>query len=85
MVKFKNILILLQLGISAMQMMMANSSERSLTFRTDTATAVYNLEVVGNHNYYVSASKVLVHNLKNSSHPFLLINTKKVKKFSEKQ
>jgi hypothetical protein len=32
------------------------------TFRTDTATVVYNLEASGNHNYYVSASKVLVHN-----------------------
>jgi len=31
-------------------------------FRTDTATAVYNLEASGNHNYYVSASGVLVHN-----------------------
>lgn len=31
-------------------------------FKTDTATAVYNLEASGNHNYYVSASKVLVHN-----------------------
>ena len=31
-------------------------------FKTDTATAVYNLEAVKNHNYYVSASKVLVHN-----------------------
>ncbi len=29
---------------------------------TDTATAVYNLEVSGNSNYYVSASGVLVHN-----------------------
>ena len=33
-------------------------------FKTDTATAVYNLESSGNHNYYVSASKVLVHNKK---------------------
>jgi hypothetical protein len=32
------------------------------TFRTNTATAVYNLEADGNHNYYVSASGVLVHN-----------------------
>ncbi|MDT3738620.1 MAG: polymorphic toxin-type HINT domain-containing protein [Candidatus Kapabacteria bacterium] len=32
------------------------------TFRTDTATAVYNLEADGNHNYYVSAGGVLVHN-----------------------
>jgi hypothetical protein len=32
------------------------------TFRTDTATAVYNLETDGNHNYYVSASGVLVQN-----------------------
>ncbi len=31
-------------------------------FKTDTATAVYNLEVAGNSNYYVSASGVLVHN-----------------------
>ncbi len=31
-------------------------------FTTDTATAVYNLEVAGNSNFYVSASKVLVHN-----------------------
>lgn len=31
-------------------------------FRTDTATAVYNLEADGNHNFYVSASGVLVHN-----------------------
>ncbi len=31
-------------------------------FRTDTATTVYNLEVAGNNDYYVSASKVLVHN-----------------------
>ncbi len=33
-------------------------------FKTDTATAVYNLEASGNYNYYVSASKVLVHNCK---------------------
>jgi hypothetical protein len=31
------------------------------SFRVDTATAVYNLEVAGNSNYYVSASAVLVH------------------------
>jgi len=31
-------------------------------FRNDTATAVYNLEADGNHNYYVSAGGVLVHN-----------------------
>ena len=33
-------------------------------FKTDTATAVYNLEASASHNYYVSASKVLVHNKK---------------------
>ncbi|MDT3738630.1 MAG: hypothetical protein RO257_03910 [Candidatus Kapabacteria bacterium] len=32
------------------------------TFRTDTATAVYNLEADGNNNYYVSSGRVLVHN-----------------------
>ncbi len=32
------------------------------TFRTDTATAVYNLEADGNNNYYVSVSGLLVHN-----------------------
>ena len=31
-------------------------------FRTDAAKSVYNIEVKGNHNYYVSVSKVLVHN-----------------------
>ncbi len=31
-------------------------------FTTYTATAVYDLEVAGNSNYYVSASGVLVHN-----------------------
>ncbi len=31
-------------------------------FKTDTAVAVYNLEVTGNSNYYVSVSGVLVHN-----------------------
>ena len=31
-------------------------------FRTDTATTVYNLEVAGNNDFYISASKVLVHN-----------------------
>ena len=31
-------------------------------FKTDTTTAVYNFETEHNHNYYVSASKVLVHN-----------------------
>lgn len=35
-------------------------------FKTDTATVVYNLESSGNHNYYVSASKVLVHNCNSS-------------------
>jgi len=34
------------------------------SFRTDTATAVYNLEVADNSYYYVSASGVLVHNCK---------------------
>jgi intein/homing endonuclease len=34
--------------------------DRSYAFRTDTTTAVYNLEASGNHNYYVSASKVLL-------------------------
>jgi intein/homing endonuclease len=34
------------------------------SFKADTATAVYNLEVAGNSNYYVSASGVLVHNCK---------------------
>ncbi len=32
------------------------------TFRTETPTAVYNLEAADNHNYYVSESGVLVHN-----------------------
>jgi hypothetical protein len=31
------------------------------SFSTDTATAVYNLEVAGNSNCYESASAVLVH------------------------
>ena len=31
-------------------------------FKTDTATVVYNFETAGNHNYYVSSGKVLVHN-----------------------
>ena len=31
-------------------------------FKTDTATTVYNLEVAGNNDFYVSESKVLVHN-----------------------
>ncbi len=33
-----------------------------LQYSTDTATAVYNLEASGNHNFYVLASGVLVHN-----------------------
>lgn len=61
MFKLKNVLILLLLGMAAMQMM-AISSESNYTYRTDTATAVYNLEANGNHNYYVSPSGVLVHN-----------------------
>jgi hypothetical protein len=32
------------------------------SFKTNTATKVYNLEVEGNNDYYVSASGVLVHN-----------------------
>jgi hypothetical protein len=32
------------------------------TFRSYSATAVYNLEADGNYNYYVSTSVVLVHN-----------------------
>jgi hypothetical protein len=34
--------------------------DSNFSFSTDTATAVYNLEVAGNSNYYVSASGVLV-------------------------
>jgi hypothetical protein len=38
------------------------------SFKTDTATKVYNLKVAGNNDYYVSNTKVLVHNqCKNSS------------------
>lgn len=37
------------------------------SFRTDTATKVYNLEVKSNNNFYISASKVLVHNCNFSS------------------
>lgn len=62
MLKIRNVVFLFLLGISAMQMMMANSSESILTFRTDTATTVYNLEVAGNSNFYVSIGRVLVHN-----------------------
>jgi RHS repeat-associated protein len=36
-------------------------------FHTDTATAVYNLEAAGNHNYYVAKTKVLAHNCENIS------------------
>jgi hypothetical protein len=36
--------------------------DSTFSFRTETATAVYNLEAAGNHNYYVSARGVLVHN-----------------------
>jgi hypothetical protein len=36
--------------------------DSTFSFRADTATAVYNLEVAGNSNYFVSASAVLVHN-----------------------
>ncbi len=38
-------------------------------FNTDTATTVYNLEVAGNSNYYVSASGVLVHNCETAIKP----------------
>lgn len=38
----------------------------SIKFSTDTLTPVYNLEAAANHNYYVSASGVLVHNCESS-------------------
>jgi hypothetical protein len=37
------------------------------SFKTDTATRVYNLDVAGNHDFYVTASRVLVHNCENSN------------------
>lgn len=46
-------------------------------FSTDTATKVYNLEVAGNNDFYVSSAKVLVHNCETKLLPKFTESTNK--------